>query len=161
MIAPPTKKKAGRLPHSEYFSILSTGGKYEINESGQVRNAKTKHKLALQDNHGKCYRLFYGGKLHCVMLNQLMWEVFGRLPPEKYFKTRAIKVVLVKDGVAKSFESIKAAARYLSEKIHYSVHHTARFFSARQSEIGGYKVYYYEEKITRDDNNHGRGRRKQ
>lgn len=141
----------------DYLPIPSLGGKYEINQRGILRNAKTKKRLRLNRSADE-NAFFYSVKINGIYthryLQQLMWEVHGVLPKAVAFRT-AISVTIQKAGEHFTFDSITKCAKFLSPKEHYSFSWIFSQLQQRRKEIYGWKVFYHEDKRTLKNLDHG------
>jgi hypothetical protein len=86
--------------------------------------------------------LFFEEKAMSYSVNQLLWEVFGKVP--KRTNKPAITVYLSKDGRNLYFPSIYKAASFLSENLFFTVDAMDKRLRKRQSEIFGWKIFYKE-----------------
>ena len=127
----------------DFLPIPSLDNKYEINQRGIVRNAKTKKKLTPYIQHKcKMVSLFFEEKAKSYSVNQLLWEVFGKVP--KRTNKPPITVYLSKDGRNLYFSSIYKAAIFLSENLFLTADAMDKRLRKRQSEIHGWKIFYRE-----------------
>lgn len=127
----------------DFLPIPSLDNKYEINNRGTVRNAKTKKRLKPFALHKcKMVSLFFEEKRKHYSVNQLLWEVFGKVP--KRTNKPAITVYLSKDGRNLYFPSIYKASIFLAENLFLTADAMDKRLRKRQSEIHGWKIFYRE-----------------
>lgn len=120
--------------------VPSLNGKYELNDRGQLRNAKTKQQIKLTRN---TYQIIFNGKKMDVGRAYLLWECFG-IAPKKH-QLRKVPVT-VSNGVASYyFDKYVDAAKFLSQQINYSVSYIRSHFAKRLTYIKGWYVTYMTE----------------
>ena len=132
---------------NDWQPIHSLGGKYEMNGYKEVRNAKTHKILKVKVPKGKklpMVRVYHkSSKSTCRSIQQLFWETHGRIPKTQVHT--AVPVTLFKGNEIRYFESMSAAARFLTDKIYYSQVSIARWlWRDRLTEIHGWQVIYHE-----------------
>lgn len=137
---------------TNFVPIPSTHGKYEMNEFGDVRNAKTKKVLKARKGSGINFSLRLGKTSTTRSIDSLRWETFGTVKPKSKMR---IPVELVKGGRRLFFKSQLAAAKYLAPRFFLTVGGAYRYFQLRRAEIYGWKVTYQATfggaKIIKDD----------
>jgi len=120
------------MDNTAYTPIASTGGRYEVNRDGKVRNAKTgkavQSYVALLCEDGRRF----------VSIESLLWEVFG------IKKSRRLQVIEVEAEFKQIFYFHKAVdcAKWLSTRLNRSVVSMQTCLSQRQEKIGKYKIKY-------------------
>ncbi len=127
--------------------IPSTGGKYEINKVGEVRNAKTQ-RLLTPYKRAKKKTAYYGlrlnGKLKTHTRRQMLFEVFGTLPPTPK-GGKPVGITAVKGNVRKVFPSLRAAARFLAVELSYSPSYILKMLGKKRPEkLGDWEIMYRE-----------------
>lgn len=126
----------------KFYPIPSLENKYEINEEGVVRNAKTKKRVVGKANESFCFHL--NGKRIWRMLQDLMWEVHGVLPQKSSVMKTPIPVQIQKYGEYHCFTSMRQCAKFLAPLIFYS-ERTIRFLLTKKpEELFGWKIFYKE-----------------
>lgn len=121
--------------------IPSFNGKYEINEQGVVRNARTKQTLKSRDDKNISYSLYNGKRRtsRCYRVVDLLWETHGiidktRIPTNYCYAQNQDKKYL--------FKSRRQCAMFLTDKVHYHVNTICKFLSKRKTEIGDWIITY-------------------
>ena len=72
------------------------------------------------------------------------WETHGKMPKVKVPKI--VPVTIFRGNEIYYFESREAAARFLADKIYYSISSIVRWLRRdRLNEIHGWKIIYHEE----------------
>jgi len=116
---------------------------YELNSEGALRNARTKHCLALQPQ-GR-YAPTVQGKQRLCSKKSLLWEVFGVIP-KTYGKNKPITIIAQFNGKCFKLKSIAETAAFLSQKTGKLKETLRKYLHFRVAEIGGYKITYYPPK---------------
>ncbi|MBR5913971.1 MAG: hypothetical protein IKZ58_06385 [Selenomonadaceae bacterium] len=125
-----------------WLPIPSLHYNYEINQFGELRNAKSKLKLYLgKDN---CFNIRLDGRRKKVPLKSLMWEVHGKTHTPK----KPVTVIAVNDKLALRFDTIKKCADYLAPIIHYSVARICQKLNQRAAEFCDWKFFYEEDNLS-------------
>lgn len=144
-------KKQREEANKMFLPIPSLNYKYEIDERGRARNAKTKRNLKplKRTKGGRRYRLRFEGKDVERTIAQLLFEVHGKNPPKSLLPP--IPVTVIKDAVRKAFPSLTSAAKFLAEKTKYEWHGIRKYMVKRSEQIYGWQVLYHvpEKKIFR------------
>ena len=120
--------------------IPSTGGRYEINKQGIVRNSSTKHILKPTGRGGKVCPLSIGERKYsprCIA--DLLWEVFGIIPKRR-FSPQPCSIENTQGKIF--FPSLCACARFLAQKMYYAVHTVENWLNARRERIADWKISY-------------------
>lgn len=128
-----------------YLPIPSLNYKYEIDERGKVRNAETKKNLKpvpRKNRKVKTVRVMFEGHRKECSVQQLLWEVHGKMPKLK--RRRQIAVTVCNADFRYFFSSLNQAAIFLSSKVHYTKEWINWHFAKRIKEIFGWKIYYHE-----------------
>lgn len=128
----------GYYADSRWATCSRLKGLYEVNLGGEVRNAKTKHKL--KPSPYNTYHLTIDGKSVYVPARKLLSEVFGVACRSAL--NAKIAVILRKDSFAQYCESIAAAARWLSKKVYYPVSTLCTYIGKRPKELFGWQIEY-------------------
>lgn len=124
-----------------WLPVPSLNYNYEINRFGELRNAKSKHKLYLcKDN---CYSVYLDGRRKKVNLKSLMWEVHGKT----YAPKKPVTVIALKNKFALRFDTLKKCADYLAPIIHYSVASICKKLNQRSAEFCGWSFFYEEDNL--------------
>ena len=120
--------------------IPSTAGKYEINNRGVVRNAKSKHVIK-----SKC-----NGALVCLQMSKhnfssrsvkdLLWEVHGIIKPRR-FRPRPCSAQNPNYGYFK-FENMNDCASFLAQKIFFTRNTIYNHLVKREQNIFGWTINY-------------------
>jgi hypothetical protein len=139
-----------------FLPIPSLGNKYEINRNGVMRNARTKRCLRVYVNKSgsRFYSVKFNGTYIHRYVQQLIWEVHGILPKVVWFRP-SISVCIQKDGGHFNFESMTQCAKFLVTREYYCFSWIKRQLHERRVEICGWKVFYYEDKRTLKNLDHG------
>ena len=119
--------------------IPSLDYRYEINQHGAVRNAKTRRVLKASCGHIVAY---INGERVSRGLKSLLHEVHGILPDRT--QCTPIPVTVRKGCEAYTFGTMKAAANFLARRLHFSAGRIAVNFWKRWNEIDGWKITYHE-----------------
>lgn len=124
--------------------IPSLDYRYEIDEHGTVRNAKTRHvlKKIVRPGNSTLYRFHCRGKIFTRTVTSLLHEVHGILP--KHGSKAPIGTLIRKGYQAYCFESLLQTAKFLAKKTFYAVVTVRVFLRKRYAEICGWKIYYRE-----------------
>ena len=132
------RQAVNAVGNSIFEPIPSTGGRYEINNAGIVRNAHTKKKLK---PHKKSVRFFDGhNQYFYASINSLLWEVFGRIP-----KNKAKISCTVENAHGKHFfPNMAAAAKFLSPKIYLTFGTLKTYFYRRVPKIYDWQITYFD-----------------
>lgn len=130
-----------------FLPIPSLNNKYEIDERGNARNAKTLQRLKplRRTKGGLRYRFCFAGAKVERTIAQLLFEVHGITPPRCNFNS-PIPVTVAKDGVRKTFPSIDRAAKFIADKTFYAWYGVRNFLSARRNLVYGWQCFYHEPK---------------
>ena len=134
----------------DWQPIYSLNCRYEMNQFGDVRNAKTKKILkakVLKNKKLLIVRVYIAPyKIVGRSIQQLLWETHGILPKIRAHPKVAVNVSNEDENYY--FESMKAAARFLSDKVFYSVITIHRYlWKKRLPKIGEWKITYHEGSI--------------
>lgn len=128
----------------DFLPVPSLGGKYEINQRGIVRNARTKKRLNhTVKNNRQILSLSINGRYIQRSVRQMLWEVHGVLPKIPQFRS-AISVTIQKNNEHYTFESLTKCAKFLSSRVYYSQRYLMDFFKKRVAKIGEWKIFYKE-----------------
>lgn len=126
-----------------YLPIPSLDCKYEINKRGKVRNIKTKEFLKPHYfNRALIIKTTFNGKAYAVSVQQLLWEVFGVEPKRSHIIP--VSATVKKDGAAYCFNSLYAAAKFLSPRVFTGVSAVRQHLSKRKKFIDGWQIIYRE-----------------
>ena len=132
-----------------YEPIPSLNYRYEVNERGYVRNARTKKRLKRYkyNKGGSAYyvklRKKADGSVYDISVNQLLFEVHGKIPAESPFR-RAQAVTLINGLERRYFPTIQKAAKFLSGRVNRCVSQIRHILAARKTELYGWSVIYHE-----------------
>lgn len=130
-----------------YVPIESLGGRYEINEKGVVRNAKSHKRLKVLKIRGwQCVRVYYkAGKITTRSIAKMLQETHGVVKARKAKKTpNAIKVVVKKGEEKQECSSLRKAAEYIGGKEYYSAGYVLKKLKARAKKVYGWEIEYEE-----------------
>lgn len=120
--------------------INSLGKKYELSPGGDVRNRKTKKLLKPINHDGETYYMLHGdGKYFNKSRRSLLNEVYLHDIPRK---RPPIKVQISKDSKSYHFETIKDCARFLAERIFYTVPYIEAKLHCRPPTFLGWSLKY-------------------
>lgn len=120
--------------------IPSVGGKYEINNRGVVRNAKSKQ-IIKRKGHDQCVGLQLDGRTFVTRaIKDLLWEVHGIIKPRR-FRPAPCSAEHPYFGRF-FFENKKACARFLAPKIFLTVSTVANHLYKRDKIIYGWTINY-------------------
>lgn len=131
-------------PNNTFQPIPSTGFRYEIDERGVIRNAKSKQVLKLKAR-GKCVELHVGvGKYIMACVADLLWEVHGRIIKRRF---RPCPCSAENKHGKHFFPSLTACACFLAPKLFYCVDWIKSHLCRRVSTIGEWKITYINETL--------------
>lgn len=133
---------------STFEPIPSLDGRYEVNQRGTIRNAKTK-RILKRCKGGVVFVVTKGGKAMSVNPNTYLWEVHGsyRKP-----KSQPVKCSAENEWGKHFFDSLAACARFLAPKVFLSFNAVNYYYLIlRKPEIYGWKITYYEEDPSADN----------
>lgn len=128
----------GYYDDSSWATCSRLKGLYEVNLGGEVRNAKTKHKL--KPSPYNTYHLTIDGKNVYISARELLTEVFGVACRSALNAKKA--VILRKDSFAQYCESMAAAARWLSKKVYYPASTLRTYMNKHPKELFGWQIEY-------------------
>lgn len=125
--------------HGDYWeAVPSLNDLYELNPKGILRDAKTKlHLTKCVDGVRKVYHVKMNGVEHVCDVKELLKEVYGIGSGGQ-----GIPVTLRHDGRVFKFDSLSAAARFLSERTDIKVGTLLGCLNRRDVEIGGWNIKY-------------------
>ena len=131
-----------------YLPIPSLKNKYEINQYGGVRNAITKKHLKsfVRNNESRkvpSVRVFFEGRRKECSIQQLLWEVHGKIPQRK--ARQPLSVTICNSGERLFFPSLNKAAIFLSRKVHYTKEWISQHLAKRVTEFHGWQIIYHEQ----------------
>lgn len=132
--------KAEHVGSRTFCPIPSTGGKYEINPMGEVRNAKFKRNLKKSPDR-KAFALNIGGRKTKRTLASLLWEVFGILPKKSKWRFKT-EVTATLEGRVHKFNSFSECASFLAPKLNYSAKYLRWILTRRQETFAGCRFVY-------------------
>ena len=121
----------------EWLPIPSTGDKYEMTKYGTVRNSATKRILNL--GYDGLYHFWVDGKSYIRSRDSLLYEVTGN---EKFNHDLPVPVMLTQGRRSHYFDSLTAAAKFLSGVLPITWGGVRAFFKKRRREIYGWTVKY-------------------
>ena len=126
----------------KWVKIPSLNYLYEMTPNGTLRNAKTK-RITKKYLIGKqfYYHLSINRKAVNRSLKKLLWETHGEI----YIGRHKIAVTLTKNNQIYNFDSLAAAGRFLTNRVHYAFSTISSFFTKRIAEICGWHITYHEE----------------
>lgn len=132
---------------SKFEPVPSLQYRYEFNlKTNQLRNAFTKKILKPSLGRFKINMNGRGNKAENRSITSLRWEVGGIIPP---FGSKVNKpCILSKGNQIFHFDTHLAAAKFLAEKIFYSVKWIRLRFDKRKEFIGDWHVNYLEDEKT-------------
>lgn len=121
--------------------IPSLGCRYEIDQRGTVRNAKTKKPLKKYYWHNTQFCIFHfiGGYVK-RSISTLLWEVHG-IEPKNF---SVIGATVSKNNETYHFDSRIKAARFIADKEFYHVSSVQKRMAKREPDIYGWKITYHE-----------------
>ena len=125
---------------STFEPIPSLDCRYEINNRGKVRNAKTKQIIQTKRN-GKCVPVRAGGKYIMRSIADLLWEVHGQFIKRRF---RPVPCSCENQHGKFFFTNLRDCARFLAPKVFYSVRWINCRLVRREPIIEGWKITYYE-----------------
>lgn len=132
---------------STFEPIPSLDGRYEVNNRGIIRNAKTK-RIIKRDKDGFLHVLTKDGRIG-VHPNTYLWEVHGSYRKPKRQK---VKCSAENEWGKHFFDSLSACARFLASKVFLSFEAVKYYYLVhRKPEIYGWKITYYEEDPSADN----------
>lgn len=117
--------------------IPSLDYRYEIGITGKVRNAKSK--LPVKNSKGSVF-VFHKGKVKVVSVNSLLWEVHGIIKSTRMRRPCTAE----KTGSRKFFESMKACARFIAERVNRSVSTVYGLIFSRKAEVYGWHITFLD-----------------
>lgn len=124
----------------DFRPIPSLNGKYEINPSGTVRNAKTKYTLTIHTPVNlRHVKISVNGSSRWFGVDKLLQEVFGTPLPAR---PAALPCTIEKDGETHYFDSFTACAMFLASYGPMSMHGVRGSLSKRRLHINGWNVQY-------------------
>lgn len=133
------RQAVAAIQEDTFEPIPSVNGKYEIDQLGNVRNARTKKRL--KPNCKDTYSMHVGGnKFVHASRNNLLWEVHGR--HKKGSAPVAVRAVYRNQVF--SFKSCAECARFLLGKLYYALHTLQCYLWKRKPEFAGWKFTYIE-----------------
>lgn len=119
--------------------IPSTGGKYEINIRGVVRNSKSKHILKQKAN-GHCVEMHLGKRIFVMRaIKDLLWEVHGIIKPRRF---RPQPCSAENRHGKFFFPNMKACARFLAPQLFLSVRTVSNYLYERKKNIQGWAINF-------------------
>ena len=124
-----------------YEPIPSLNYRYEVNERGYVRNARTKKRLK-RYKYNKL-RKKADGSVYDISVNQLLFEVHGKIPAESPFR-RPQAVTLINGLERRYFPTIQKASKFLSGRVDRCASSIRHILAARKTELYGWSVIYHE-----------------
>ena len=130
---------AAASPHT-FEPIPSTGGKYEINIRGVVRNAKSKQILKTKSK-GACVSLQLDAKKSISRsIKDLLWEVHGIIKPRR-FRPRPCSARHSDYGYF-TFDNMKDCARFLAPKVFLVVRSIYSHLIKHEQNVFGWSIKY-------------------
>ncbi len=131
------KQAIGDYVHYNVFVPIFSAPNYEINRRGKVRNRKTKRILKLLNNNK--VRIYINGQAKDRSISNLLYETFG-------VKTKnarlSIPLFVSKGNLRFHFDSLAAAARFLSKQLFLSFAAVHSYFTKRRTDIYGWRINY-------------------
>jgi len=129
------------LMTSTFATLLSPFDSYEVDPKGRCRNRRTKKLLRCRN--GNRYTLFntFTHKPHSRSVNDLVWEAHGK--KRKGF--RPIPVWAENPSGKFFFPNCAACARFLLDKLHYSLHTLSDYLWRRKPSIADWKFSYVDD----------------
>lgn len=126
-------KKWVKVPSLNYF--------YEMTPNGTLRHVRTK-RITKKYLIGKqfYYRVTINRKTVNRPLKQLLWETHGEI----YIRQTKIAITLTKNKQVYNFDSLSAAGRFLTNRVHYAFGTLLKLFAKRLTEIYGWHIIYHE-----------------
>lgn len=121
--------------------VPSLNGKYELNNRGQLRNAKTKRKLKIQRQCG--YHVSANGVETYVGIGDLLWEVFGIAPSKAC--GRPVPIVVSNGYTRRHFDTATDAAKFLAPRTKLTKQSIKEYISWRRRYIGVWHITYMNE----------------
>lgn len=114
---------------------------YEVNQKGQVRNAKTGHVLKpyTSEKGDNAVCLCGGNGVKCFTANNLLWLTHGKI---KGRSTIAVPVIITKGNERHYFNSSREAARFIARREHFSDKAVRYYFRHRRKEAHGWRINY-------------------
>lgn len=115
---------------------------YEINTKGIVRNAETKQ-VCKPSHKGIGLLLFDRAekKFKYRSIDDLLWEVFGRIPKQK--KGSRVPCSAENSKGKFFFDNLAACAKFLAPKIHLSPLTIESYLNHRQQSLYGWTISYF------------------
>lgn len=128
------------VTNDTFVPLLPPLDSYEVNERGVCRNIHTK-KILRPTGRGKTYSLYANNKKFHRSRNSLIWEAHGTI--KKSF--RHVPVWAEHRTGKFFFPNLTACARFLKDKIYYSLHTLQHYLWGRKPNIGDWKFTYLDE----------------
>ena len=126
-------------PTKTFMLIPSLDYRYEINMRGVVRNAKTKQVLK-RKGHGKCIVVHSGKHKYTTRaITDLLWEVHGIIKKRRF---RPVPCSAENHCGKFFFPNLKACARFLAPKLHFSVGWVHKNLTRRAASFCGWQFSY-------------------
>ena len=126
-------------PKKTFSPIPSLDYRYEINMRGVVRNAKTKQVLK-RKGHGKCIVVHSGERKYTTRaIADLLWEVHGIIKKRRF---RPVPCSAENHCGKFFFPNLKACARFLAPKLHFSVGWVQQILTRRAASFCGWQFSY-------------------
>lgn len=126
-------------PKKNFSPIPSLGYRYEINSRGVVRNAKTKQVLK-RKGHGKSVEVHSGERKYITRaIADLLWEAHGIIKKRRF---RPVPCSAENHCGKFFFPNLKACARFLAPKVHFTVSWVHQNLTRRAASFCGWKFSY-------------------
>lgn len=130
-----------------FLPIPSLNNLYEINPKGVVRNAKTKKELS-------AFVIIQSEKFHTSRtIASLLLEVHGI--KKNVQNVHKIECSCTDGNKKYNFQSLKELAKFLAPKTHYKRKTVEDYLSRRKSEVGIWKIKYFDEPKSKVKPEHG------
>ncbi|MBQ3337532.1 MAG: hypothetical protein IJG80_09030 [Selenomonadaceae bacterium] len=122
-----------------FMPIPSLGGRYEINLTGVVRNARTKKIIKPYPNKWVVQLCMGRGKKNTRAIRNLLWEVHGKIIKRRFQPCPCS----AENNTGKFFfENLACCARFLAPKVFYTVDTVRVYLYRRDPAIGEWKITY-------------------
>lgn len=128
---------------STFEPIPSLDYRYEIDNRGRVRNAKTKQRIKQKDD-GKYVSIEIShAKFICCSIADLLWEVHGIIKKRRFrpCPCSCYHTSSLSQG-ALSFPHMAACARFLAPKLYLGFRTVKNYLCQRKPQIGDWKIIY-------------------
>ena len=126
------------MDSNNWQPVPSLDCKYEVTESGRLRNAKTKR--ILKRHYPYAYAVKINGRTKYLSIRSLLWEVHGIIKPAA---PRIVPITIFCDGQKRYFPTLAVAAKFLADKFFFAVSTIRVMLCGRKTEICGCKITYH------------------